>query len=75
MKQLLEFLDRLEAANIHYVLGHYRESVNVQVAVPGERWEVEFFMDGNVETEVFVSTGGVAAGVERLEDLFRQHRA
>ena len=74
MKQLLEFLDRLEAANIHYQLGHYRESINVQVSVPGERWEVEFFSGGVVEVEVFVSRGGVTAGVEKLEELFqKQH--
>jgi hypothetical protein len=72
MKRLLEFLDRLEAANIHYFLGHYRESINVQVTVPGERWEVEFFPDDTVEVEVFVSAGGVTAGAEKLEELFRE---
>lgn len=71
MQPLLDFLTRLEAARIHYLLGHYRESINVQVSVPGERWEVEFFADGTVEVEVFVSTGTVTAGVEKLEELFR----
>jgi len=28
----------------------------VEIAVPGERWEVEFFEDGTVETEIFRAT-------------------
>ena len=73
MKPLLEFLDRLDQANIHYVLGHYRESINVQVTVPGQRWEVEFFADGTVEIEIFVSDGAVTSKAEKLEELFRRH--
>ncbi len=40
----------------------------VILAVPGERWEVEFFQDGTVEIERFVSTGVKAdqAEVERI---------
>ena len=32
----------------------------VLLAVPGERWEVEFFADGSVEVEVFCELGGCA---------------
>ena len=35
----------------------------VTVAVPGERWEIEFINDGTVEVERFES-----AGVESIED-------
>lgn len=73
MQQLLDFLERLDQSGIHFVLGHYRETINVQIAVPGERWEVEFFADGSVEVEVFVSDGAVTSGTERLEELFRKH--
>jgi hypothetical protein len=73
VQPLLDFLERLDQSRIHFVLGHYRETINVQVAVPGERWEVEFFGDGSVEVEVFVSDGAVTAGAERLEELFRKH--
>jgi hypothetical protein len=31
----------------------------VVVAVPGERWEVEFFDDDSVEVERFVSNGEI----------------
>jgi len=32
----------------------------VNVNVPGERWEVEFFDDGSVEVERFVTTGALS---------------
>jgi hypothetical protein len=31
----------------------------VVVSVPGERWEVEFMIDGSVEVEVFRSNGTI----------------
>ena len=37
----------------------------------GARWEVEFFADGSVEVEVFVSSGGVQ-GPELLTRLFQE---
>ena len=42
----------------------------VMIAVPGERWEVEFFANCSVEVEVFRSVNGVV-GEEELERLFR----
>jgi hypothetical protein len=57
MTKLLQFLDRLDAGQIHYVLGHFRESVNVLVSVPGAYWEVEFFADDHVDVEIFRSNG------------------
>jgi hypothetical protein len=71
---LLAFLRRLDEARIHYSLGSYRDSVSVHVTASGnERWEVEFFADGSVEIERFVSVGDIETNVERLEDLFRDH--
>ncbi len=58
--KLLAFLDRLEADNIDYTLTRNRdEALMVLIAVPGERWEVEFFADGSVEVEKFVSQGEI----------------
>jgi hypothetical protein len=72
--QLLDFLGQLRQARIFYTLASPRdEAIMVQIAVPGERWEVEFFADGSVEVEVFVSSGGVQ-GAELLPRLFREHR-
>ena len=68
--KLLRFLERLEVERVHYTLAHFRESVNVLVSVPGERWEVEFFEDGAVEVEVFTSRGSGLEGEEAIERLF-----
>jgi hypothetical protein len=72
MNEILSFLRRLDAAGLHYSLGSYRDSVNVQLTTPtNERWEVEFFADGSVEIERFVSMGEIESDPERLEELFR----
>jgi hypothetical protein len=43
----------------------------VSVAVPGQRWEIEFAQDGEVEAEVFKSDGTIV-GSEALARLFRE---
>ena len=64
------FLDNLEQANISYTLGRYRdEALMVSVAVPGERWEIEFLSDGSIEVERFMSDGEIY-GEEALDELF-----
>jgi hypothetical protein len=43
LKTLIDFLNRLESANIYYRLNKVnKEYIMVEVVVPGERWEVEF---------------------------------
>jgi hypothetical protein len=44
----------------------------VIVAVPGERWEIEFFEDDHVEVERFVSSGTIE-DESALDDLFTKH--
>lgn len=46
----------------------------VTVAVPGERWEIEFLSDGSIEVEKFVSQGDIAAE-EALSELFDRFSA
>lgn len=72
MKKLLAFLDRLDVGRIHYTLAHFRDSITVEIAVPAEKWEVEFFADGRVEVEVFRSQHGVEdeSALARLERHF-----
>ncbi|WP_240519120.1 hypothetical protein [Bacillus cereus] len=41
----------------------------VEVAVPGERWEIEFMEDGTVEIEKFIGDGDFYDGKE-IEALF-----
>jgi hypothetical protein len=41
----------------------------VTVAIPGERWEVEFFANCTIEIERFKSTNGIG-GEESLTEIF-----
>lgn len=69
IKELLQFLNRLEEHKIYYKLEKVRnEAIMVEVVVPGQRWEVEFMDDGTVEVEKFISDGGyyVEKEIERL---------
>ena len=73
LSTLTHFLDRLDGSDIHYTLTSIREgSVMVGVTVPGERWEIEFMSDGDVEIEVFKGDGEVY-DFSIIEDLFRAH--
>lgn len=70
---LFEFLQHLEKQGSSYTLGHHREeAIMVTVAVPGERWEVEFLRNGSVEVEKFISNGEIA-GEEVLSALFTRY--
>jgi len=53
--RLVEFLDKLDELKIYYRLNKIRDSILVEVAIPGERWEVEFMCDGSVVIEKFKS--------------------
>ena len=77
LAKLLEFLCELETQKMAYRLEHNRaEAVMVLIAVPGERWEVEFFEGGAVEIERFGNSSGVCSGEEAsrlLAQLFAVH--
>jgi hypothetical protein len=48
--RLLDLLNRLDTPPIYYKLDHTRpDSVMVDVAVPGWRWEIEFMADGSLD--------------------------
>lgn len=71
MNKLLNFLSELEERNIHYRLEHNRdEFIMVNVVIPGERWEVEFSADGNVEIEIFKNSEGVFTDDRLLKEIF-----
>ncbi len=58
--KLLSFLQKLEEAKIDYTINHYRdEAIMITVAIPGERWEIEFLNDGSIEVEKFISEGNI----------------
>jgi hypothetical protein len=69
MYNLYAFLNKLEERKIFFKLGRIRDSILIEIAVPGERWEVEFFEDGHVEVEKFLSDGTLWPEQE-LDHLF-----
>lgn len=72
--RLLSFPNDLRKGKIHYRLDQHREdAIMVEVAVPGERWEVEFLDDGAVEAEVFRSDGTIHDS-SALDELIQRHR-
>ena len=65
----VEFCRELDRRNVTYELRIVRdEALMMSVAVPGERWEIEFFDDGTIELERFVSQG-VAEAPSALAEL------
>jgi len=71
--QLLAFLAELEEGKINYTLAHQRDDAMMIVAVvPGERWEIEFFDDGSVEVERFISNGAIY-GENALSELLANY--
>ena len=69
LQKLLDFLERLAESNTPYKLACHRDAIMVELAVPGERWEIEFFANGEVEVERFRSNGHIAEEAE-LAELF-----
>lgn len=70
MKKLLDFLNRLDNANIFYRLSKQRpEYIMVEVAVPGQRWEIEF-SDDDICVEKFIADGDIYGETE-LEILLK----
>lgn len=72
-KKLTDFLDKLTQHKIFFTLGYIRaEAILVQVVVPGQRWEVEFFVDGSVEVERFITMNIGIEDETILETLFEE---
>ena len=69
IKSLIVFLEKLEENKIHYTLNKIRDSILVEIVVPGQRWEVEFIENGNIEIEKFTSDGTIYDSSE-LDTLF-----
>ncbi len=67
MMLLLQFNNRVALRPCNR---HRSGYVMVSIAVPGERWEVEFDSTGNAEVEIFKS-GGPDSGLEGEEAIER----
>jgi hypothetical protein len=77
-QKILALLRRLEAAKIAHRLNRVRDdALMIEVAVPGERWEIEFVNDGDevtVEIERFRSNGRMY-DESMLANLFARYSA
>ena len=72
MHSLYSFLMELDKRKIHYNLHRIRhESIMVDVAVPGQRWEIELMQDGTIEIEKFISDGHIFDEKE-IAELYKQ---
>lgn len=69
IKSFVEFLEMLDNRNIYYKLNKVRDSIMVEVAVPGQRWEIEFMSNGSIEIEKFLSDGEIY-GYSEIEKMF-----
>jgi len=72
LAKLCSFLGELNEAKICYHLQMVSEcddSILIEIAIPGERWEVEFDIDGHIYVEKFISTGEIYDANE-LRKLF-----
>lgn len=76
LQKLLDFIYKLNERNIYHKLDCVRDAIMVEVVVPGERWEIEFFADGNVDIEIFRANGEMQGGEEAqqlLAQLFEEN--
>ncbi|WP_207652730.1 hypothetical protein [Desulfosporosinus sp. FKA] len=71
-KNMNNFLNDLKENKIHFRLNKIRsESITVEVAVPRQRWEIDFMEDGTINVEKFFSDGTIYADDE-LKLLFNE---
>jgi hypothetical protein len=73
-EDVLRFCNELNERRASYRLSVERpEAIRVSLDVPGERWELEFFPDGEIELERYVSQGVMQAGPADLEAALRYY--
>ncbi|MGK7941226.1 MAG: hypothetical protein AB4062_13980 [Crocosphaera sp.] len=72
--KFLTFLNKLEQQKINYQIHHHRdEAVMITVSIVGERWEIEFLENGDIEVEKFISNGEIE-GEEALKEIFEREK-
>ena len=78
LKKFIEFLEELENRKIYYKLNKTRnDTIMVEIAVPGQRWEIEYSTYGDssqciIEVEKFISDGTIY-GAEEIDVLFQDY--
>jgi hypothetical protein len=70
LTRVLELLNRLEAAKIHFRLAYNQEdAITIEIAVPGQRWEIDCYANGRKDVEVFKSDGSIR-DASAIDELF-----
>jgi len=66
-----QILAKLDAAKIYYTLDKTRdETVMILAQVPGRHYEIEVLADGQIEVEIYKSSGEIG-GQELVDELLR----
>jgi hypothetical protein len=69
---ILNVVDRLNEAKIYWILRCTRaDAISIDIAVPGQRWEIDFLSDGTIDIEIFRSDGSIFDD-SKLSELFEQ---
>lgn len=71
---MLLFIERLEKSKIKYRINQIRDSTLIEVRIPGEYCEVEFFADGHIDVEPYPQKGDTQYGQESLEVFLKMQR-
>jgi hypothetical protein len=72
LEDVLRFCNELNERRASYKLSVDRpEAIRVTLDVPSERWEIDFFPDGDIELDRYVSQGVVQAAPADLEAALR----
>lgn len=71
LADLQQFLGKLQDTRTWYrrLTSEREGAVMVHLALPGERWEVEFFPDRELEIEIFKSDGEIF-GPQKLVEFW-----
>ncbi|MDR1960979.1 MAG: hypothetical protein LBQ16_01700 [Gracilibacteraceae bacterium] len=72
LAKLIDFTTGLEKNKIYYRLEKSDNAIVVAIAIPGERWDARFLLDGSIELEKFLSDGEVADVTDELEKLLER---
>ena len=74
LENVLRFCNELDKRHASYRISVDRpEAIRVTVDVPREKWEFDFFLDGEIELERYLGQDVVVAGPADLEAALRYY--
>jgi hypothetical protein len=67
---LFDLLARLDEAKISYILSRHRsDTIQVLIAVIGQRIEIDVFADGHMDVSRFVGNEDIEGGAELIDSI------